>query len=102
MPKIFYCLKCSTAKYEHYRDCRSRTTKTYYFNRLGASCEPSDPEAKKTIYRQHRLVDLQRKPYCCWKRDYIKLRRVYIRLYNPAGWKAVGWICGKCGVFIKS
>lgn len=105
MPKIFYCLKCSTAKYSHSTYCSSIKTEIYYYNSKGKSCEVDDlemDERRTQIFKAHELVDLHRMPYCSWNRDYIRLRRVYIRKYNPAGWNAIGWYCPKCGNFIKN
>ena len=91
MPKIYYCLKCSTAKYSHSRRCRSIETKVVTFS-----------DGSIHIYKAHELVDLHRKPYCSWERDYSRLRRVYARRYNPDGWYPVGWYCKHCGNFIKT
>lgn len=102
MPKIYYCLKCSKAKYVHSRWCSDQTRRTFYYNSKGASCTPEDPDAHITIYEPHKLVDLHTKPYCRWERDYSRLKRVYIRLYKPANWKPVGWYCERCGNFIKT
>ena len=102
MPRVLYCLKCSTAKYKHSQWCRNHTTKVYYYNSLGAPCSPEDPDARKTIHKAHKLVDLNRKPYCSWERDYSRLKRVYARRYNPAGWYDVGWYCNRCGNFIEN
>lgn len=85
MPKVFYCLKCSTAEYKHSRHCRRQTTFTETY-RSGTSY----------TYTAHKLVDLKRKPYCSWERNYIQLRRAYTRKYNPAGWNAIGWYCPSC------
>jgi len=69
---------------------------------MGASCESNDLDAHITIYDPHKLVDLDRKPYCRWEKDYSILKRVYIRLYKPANWKPVGWYCGRCDNFIQN
>jgi len=65
MPKVYYCLKCSTAHKGKY------------------------PHSWKKYER-------------AWRTDYSKLRRVYIRLYNPDKWIPVGWYCPRCGNFIEN
>ena len=103
MPEIFYCLKCSTAVYEHSKWCRGKTTRIHHYTHLGAECELESPEYKYTyINKAHELKNLHSKPYCSWNEDYSRLRRVYVRKYNPANWKAVGWLCERCGNFIKT
>jgi len=103
MPKYFYCLKCSTAVYEHTKWCKGKTTRIYHYTHLGAGCELESPEYSYTCtYKAHELKDLHGKPYCSWKRDYSVLKRVYMRKYKPAGWKPIGWYCENCGNFIKS
>lgn len=105
MPKIFYCLKCSTAVYEHSRWCRSKETEIFHYNSKGSHCEADDPNMDKNrtqIFEPHELVDLHRNPYCSWKRDYSTLKRVYVRIYNPDKWMPIGWYCTKCGSFIDT
>nr|BDI55084.1 MAG: hypothetical protein [uncultured archaeon] len=105
MPKIYFCLKCSKAEYKHSRWCNSQTTQVFYYNSHGDSCEANSPDIdnKHTqIWEAHELVDLHRKPYCSWERDYSRLKRVYIRLYNPDNWMPIGWYCGRCGNFIQN
>ena len=105
MPKVYFCLKCSTAEYKHSRWCRNQTTKIFHYNSKYKSCEADDPDMKEEytqIFKAHDLVDLKRMHYCSWDRDYMRLRRVYTREYKPANWKAVGWYCDRCGNFIKS
>lgn len=104
MPKIFYCLKCSTAVYEHSRWCSSSETIIYHYTKYGSKeCELDSPDYDSTVtYKAHELVDLHRKPYCSWKRDYSTLKRVYMRIYNPDKWVPIGWYCTNCGSFIDA
>ena len=91
MPEYFYCLKCSNAKYTHGRGCRSQTTHE----------EPYRYGEGTFHVEAHERVDLRRMPYCSWEKNYIRLKRIYSREYNPANWKAVGWYCPNCNNFIK-
>ena len=103
MPQVYFCLKCSMAVYEHSKWCRSKITLVYHYTRLGVECELESPEYNNTnTYKAHELKDLYGKPYCKWNRDYSRLRRVYMRMYDPANWKAIGWFCERCGNFIKT